>query len=275
MTLAELQAAFHALVTRAANVPPGLAEELLAGTPDLPAAERAGVYADMYLWRLTDALRDDYPKLAALLGDARFLALGEAYARAHPSDEPDLGRFGRSLPAFLRALPAPERADLADLAALEWARAEVFLEAPAATVGRAALAGLGAAEFLELGLEPVPALRLLRLAHDVLPAWRRLEAGEPASAPVPAPTAVVAWRSGFDVFHARVEPDEAAALEAAIAGAPLAEVCAAFERHEDPAAAAFAALSSWLDEGWLAALSPRAPSVPGVPAPGRTSRAPP
>jgi hypothetical protein len=63
------------------------------------------------------------------------------------------------------------------------------------------------------------------------------------------------WRTGFEVFHAPLAMDEARALETARAGEPLSNVCAAFELREDPAGAAYAALSSWLDEGWIAAVS--------------------
>jgi hypothetical protein len=254
MTLAETLAAFHALATRAGD-PPKAAEELLVGTPDLPAAERIGIYADMYLWRLADALREDYPKLAALLGDERFLALAETYAREHPSDRADLGQFGRHLPAFVRSFPAPERADLADLASLEWARAEVFFGAPATPVARDSLAALGPDTFLDARLELVPALRVLTLDHDTAALWRHLEDDEPADGPIAKTTTVVVWRAGFEVFHGRVELDEARALELARAGEPLAAVCAAFGAREDPATAAFAAIASWLQEGWIAALS--------------------
>jgi hypothetical protein len=254
VTLAENQAAFHALATRTGD-PPLPAEALLAGTPDLTAAERVAIYADMYLWRLADALREDYPKLAELLGDERFLALAEAYVREHPSDRADLGRLGRHLPAFLRRFPATERPDLADLAALEWARAEVLLEAPATPAGREALAALPYEAFPGARLVPVSALRLLVLDHDAAAVWRRIEEGEVACEPIAAATPLAVWRSGFEVFHARVEPDEARALAAALAGDPLSRVCAAFERHEDPAAAAFAALASWLDEGWIAGIA--------------------
>jgi hypothetical protein len=254
MTLAEIQAAFHALATRAA-APPVVPEDLLLGSEDLPAAERIGIYSDMYLWRLADSLREDYPKLAALLSDERFLELAEAYAREHPSDRPDLGQFGRHLPEFLRRFPAPERADLAALAALEWARSEVFFEAPVTPVGREALAALPPDAFLDAGLELVPALRILRLDHDAVALWRRLEEGDGGAAPIEGSSAVAVWRAGFEVFHTRLEIDEAEALEIARAGQPLSDVCAAFELREDRAGAAYAALSSWLDEGWIAAVS--------------------
>lgn len=254
MTLAETQAAFHALATRAAE-PPCAAEDFLVGSAELPAHERVGIYADMYLWRLADALREDYPKLAALLGDERFLALAEAYAREHPSDGPDLGQFGRHLSAFLRRSGGSERADLHALAALEWARSEVFFEAPAAPVAREALAALGPDTFPGARLALVPALRVLTLDHDAAAPWRRLEEDEPADAPIAGPTAVVVWREGFEVFHGRIELDEASALDAARAGHPLASVCAVFGQREEPAAAAFAALTSWFDQGWISAIS--------------------
>lgn len=253
MTLAETQAAFHALATRGA-APPLPADDFLVGSPELPAAERVGIYADMYQWRLTDALREDYPKLAAVLGDERFLALAEAYAREHPSDHPDLGQFGRHVPAFLRRFPGCERADLHDLAALEWARSEVFFDAPVPPLGRAALAALDPAAVSAARLEVIRALRVLRLEHDVLATWRRLEHGETAGPVLAAPTAVVVWRTGFDVFHSVIEPDEASALELAGAGERLAAICEAFEGREDPATAAFAALASWFDEGWISAV---------------------
>jgi hypothetical protein len=254
VTLAETQAAFHALATRSA-APPLAAEDFLAGSQELPASERIAIYADMYLWRLTDALREDYPKLAAVLGDERFLALAEAYAAEHPSDHPDLGRFGRHLPSFLRRFPAPERADLHELAALEWVRSEVFFDAPTDLVGREALAALDPGAFSEAGLEPIPALRVLRLEHDVPTTWRRLEDGETAGPVLAARTAVVVWRTGFDVFHTMIEPDEADALELAMAGERLAVICEAFAGRDDPGAAAFAALASWFDEGWIASIS--------------------
>jgi hypothetical protein len=252
--LAELQAAFHALATRADH-PPVSAEELFAGSEALPASERIDIYADMYLWRLADALREDFPKLAGLLGEERFLALASAYTREHPSDRPDLGQFGRHLEVYLRRFPAPERADLADLAALEWARSEVFFETPAAPVPRETLAALGPEAFADAALALVPALRVLVLEHDAATLWRRLEGGEAPAAPVSLRSAVAVWRAGFDVSHAVVELDEAQALAAARAGRPLAHVCAAFGDRDDPAAAAFAALASWFDEGWVSGVA--------------------
>jgi hypothetical protein len=251
--LAELQRRFHALATGAAE--PTLAAGLLAPSPSLEPAAGAAVYAEMYDARLADALAVDFPRLEALLGHERFHALAEAYARAHPSDDPDLGRFGRHLPDFLREHPAPERADLADLAELEWARSEVLVEADAVAAGREALAAPGPERFPSARLRLVPALRLLLLDHDALTPWRAGQEGAVPPPPAPGPSAVAVWRNGFEVVHGALPPEEARALETARGGAPLAEVLACFQ-GERAAEAGLAALLSWVDEGWVAEVVP-------------------
>jgi hypothetical protein len=253
MTLAEMQRLFQRLAT-AGEADEAGAEALFCSSPELGAAERVRIYAEMYTARLIDALREDFPKLAGVLGDELFAGLGEAYARAHPSEHPDIGRFGRALAGYLHAHPGGQRSDLADLAALEWARCEVFSEAPAEPAGREVFAGLGPEDFGLARLELVPALRLLPLEHDVLPLWRALEHGAPLPEPRPAPSAAVVWRRGFEIFHAGVALDEARALEAALDGRPMGDVCSTFGDRPDAAEAAFAALASWVDEGWIAAV---------------------
>jgi hypothetical protein len=167
-----------------------------------------------------------------------------------------VGLLGRHLAAFLGRHPDPERPDLADLAALEWARQEAFFAPPVAPVGAEALAGLDAGGAARTGLALAPSLRLLQLDHAAPELWRRLEDGQPPDPPAPGATAVAVWRSGFEVVHASLPPGEAAALAEALRGAPLASICAAFEGQEDPAAAAHAALSSWLVEGWVVGTRP-------------------
>ena len=171
--------------------------------------DRLDVYARMFVYRQVDALRTDFPETAARLGDEAFFALVERYVRAHPSEHPDLGRLGRHFAAF-----CPD--DVRELAALEWARAEVFLEAEAPAVS--------ADEFSRtLQIRIIPALRLA------------------------SRTAV--WRKGFEVQEVELAAEEARALALAIGGASFAEVCGAFS----DAPTAYAALQSWIAEGWVAA----------------------
>ncbi len=259
MKLSDAQRLFYDVLR--GTLPPAGTEvdAVFVGSEALPAAERLLVYRRMYIHRQRDALAEDFPKTAALLGHDGFDALFSAYLREHPSDNPDLGRFGRRLPDFLRTPPAracsSERPDLPDMAALEWVRAEVFDEAPSDTAQAADLQALGPERFALARLRLIPALRRLSLAFDVAEHWRRLEAGEAPGPPIPGPVAMVVWRQGFDVYHSVVTADEATALSCAAEGRPLGEICAAFSRRPSPAEAAFGALTSWLADRWVAAVT--------------------
>ncbi len=247
MKLAELQQRFWERVTRAPEA--RSAVDCFVSTPQLSADERLEIYANMFVWRQIDALREDFPKLAQLLGDEGFYATAEKYLRVHPSTHPSLGQLGRQFTSFLAETPG-QRPDLADLAALEWARCEVFEEAHARAAAADLVTGPVPARIM---LRTVPALRLLSLRHEIVPLWKELEDGAPPSAPRAEPTAVAVWRKGFVVFHAGIAPDEAVALRRAMSGAPLGEVCEAFAERPDAVQAALSAVASWFAEEWIAA----------------------
>lgn len=251
MTLAETQALFHAALAGAPEATPERIAACFTGTPELPAGERVGIYADMVLWRQVNALREDFPKLVALLGDGPFFSLARAYVLEVPSRHHDLGRRGERLAAWLRSRTDLPRPDLADLAELEWARDDVFFEAPERPATPEAMARLSPESFAAARLRLVPALRLLDLGYDAPSLWRRLEDGKAPGEHLRRPTPVAVWRPEHQVFHAALPRPEAEALRRAAAGAPLSEVCAAFD---GPGAAgeAFAAIGSWLAEGWVA-----------------------
>ena len=124
MKLAEIQAVFWQAL-HGESVDPSF----IAGP------NRLEVYANMFLFRQVDALRTDFPDTVKQLGDSAFLEAARSYLREHPSEHPDLGRLGHRFAAFLKAkdglLPG-----VGDLAALEWARSEVFFEAEAEPIGR-------------------------------------------------------------------------------------------------------------------------------------------
>ena len=179
MTLAETQALFHEILTGPDPVAPDRIDACFAGTPELPATERVAIYANMYLWRLTEALRETFPKLLRYLGDDRFAALAEDYVRRNPSEHHDIGQVGRRLARFLRQHPDPDRPDLADLADLEWARHQVFFAPPADPVGPEAFTGLAPDAFARTSLV--------------------ISTGPPGTGPRPCRGApVVAPRSGRD-----------------------------------------------------------------------------
>jgi len=234
MNLAQTQRLFWDLL-RGAQQP----LEGFVGSPELPVAERIAIYARMFLDRQVEALHETFPKVAAALGEGAFHDVAAGYVLAHPSEHPDLGQLGRHFAGFL------DRADLSDLARLEWTRGEVFEAASADSLSTEELARLAqdAAAFAGHRLQLIPALRLLRLRHDVGPLWEGT-----AKAAEERPATLVVWRAGFDVFHVEVDADEAAAVQLAIQGAALGDVCGALG---DPARAV-ETLQGWLGEGWIA-----------------------
>jgi hypothetical protein len=242
-SLRELQGLFwRALVDPEATE--GVLPLVAAGR--LPARARLGIYAGMYRARLLDALRRDFPRVAAVLGDEAFAALAEDYLAAHPSSHPSLRHLGGELPAFIaagssRGLPP----FLADLARLEWARVEVFDAPDRPPLSLDDLRSVPAAGWAELRFALVPAVRLLAVDWPVHRVW----AGEAEpGALAPGGVALRVWREGFLVYQAAMDPPEAEALGRLAAGEPFGACC---EGLDDPEAAA-RLLLRWLGDGLLA-----------------------
>ena len=233
------------------------AEALIAAHPPLSGKQRLEVYAEMYWLRMRDVLRDAFPAVSAGLG-ADFEPVVADFLRAHPSTSPSLDALGARFPGFVRA----SRPAWADLAALEWARGQSFIALDGPVVDFAALQAHPPESWPEVSLRAHPSVRVLELAFDPLPALRAQRDGKQVPAPLEAPTALVVWRSGFEVFHAPIDSKEAAALRVLLPGASLPEVLAPFEELEDGGVAAFEALSSWFSEGmvssiWVGSAAPR------------------
>ncbi len=95
----------------------------------LTAFERLEIYNRQYWFRLRDCFYDDYPGLRAVLGDAPFARLAEAYLTKYPSASYSLRNLGGRLLKFLHAEPkwiAANKALALDMARLEWAQVEAF-----------------------------------------------------------------------------------------------------------------------------------------------------
>ena len=267
-------------------------DDVFKGDGDLPAVERLDIYANMYFYRLLDCLAEDFPKVLAAVGPERFHNLITDYLLAHPSEHPSLRYLGRRLPGFIAGHPlAAEHPWLADLARLDWARADLFDAADATPLSRDALARLPQERAGEARFTIVPAFALLRFDHDVVRFWRRLEddaAGvhregashgratgnaarettvidaSPARAqdvgahpgrPRRRPTAARVWRRDFVVYHRSIDEDEVVCLESVRAGDSIAHICQRLSAGRSVAKATERAgrmVQGWLDDGILA-----------------------
>jgi hypothetical protein len=103
--------------------------EFIKPNDRMTALERIELYNKQYWYRLIDIMYEDYPGLAAILGDKRFQTFCEAYLQAHPSESGLLRNLGKHLDAFVSAQPAltaPHTRMALDVVRFEWAQVEAF-----------------------------------------------------------------------------------------------------------------------------------------------------
>jgi hypothetical protein len=270
-------------------------DEMFAGDAALPAVERLDIYANMYFYRLLDCLSEDFPKIRAAVGGAHFHNLVTDYLLRHPSEHPSLRHLGRQLPRFVAAHPlARDFPWLADLARLDWARADVFDAPDVAPLAREALAALPQDRTGEARFTLVPAIALLRFDYEVTRFWRRLDEAEAGRGPAESPhgratgnaareepgteeapdrdreepsrvapparrrSAARVWRKGFVIHHCSVDEEEALGLELARSGESLARICQGLAAGRSAAKATERAgrmIQGWLDDGLLAGVT--------------------
>lgn len=253
--LAGLQSEFQEYLLRGA---PGI-EARVQGSARVPIETRLGIYAGAYGSRLIDALESSYPALAALLGAEDFRVLGALYVRAHDSSYFSIRDYGDALAEFLGAHPHyAEVPVLAELARWEWTLGAVFDAADAEPVGAAALAAVAPAEWAELRFRFHPSVRRLGLRWNVPQLWKALtDALERPQLSVTAqPVEWLLWRRDLKSYFRSLGADEAAALDAARAGASFGELCellADTSGSERTPAEAAALLSGWLGAGLMVA----------------------
>jgi hypothetical protein len=214
----------------------------------------------MYFFRILDVLRGDYPKVLAVVGEDAFHNLATDYLQAHPSRHPSLRFAGAALPGFVaRHALGAQRPWLGELAALEWARVDVFDRADQPTLTRAAVAAVPPDGFAEIRLAPIAACEVVPATHSVEQTWRAAEDERAPQAPGRAPEghALLVWRRGVTVHHRPVGARERKALALLRGGTTFGALGAALAQDaasdQEAAAQAVQLLGAWLAEELLAA----------------------
>jgi hypothetical protein len=285
--LRALQERFFALVTAREDVAgallrlelePAAAEAMVRSDARLDAVGRIGIYNDMYFMRLRGVLGQDFSALLALLGEDDFRVLLADYLEVFPPRDPCLRDFARALPGFLAAhrddYPLfAGRPWIADLAALEWARADLFDRPDAPVLTTAHLQALSPEAFATLPLQFVPACTIVDVDYAVDELWRALEGEEndghgkdddglpkAVAAPAAGPVRLLVWREGLDIYHRRAGADEAPRLPSLREGTTFGALCEQLGEGrsvEQAAELAFGLLATWIHGGVL-----QAPAAP-------------
>ena len=146
----------------------GEVAELVTPSRTLTSEQRAGVYRGMYLARLGEALRNDYPVVGAYLGKEQFDRLVEGYVDEYPSRSYTLNRLGDHLPRYLAEAPGLQRRGLlVDLARFELLITEVFDEAQDDALDQSVIKAVPPDDWGRAVLQPVSAFRLGRFDYPV------------------------------------------------------------------------------------------------------------
>jgi hypothetical protein len=256
LTLAETQDALFAHITGFVDRGLVTPDSFVVGDSQASAAERIAVYAFMYRARLVETLESQFPRLAKSVGSETFTELAHEYVDEHPSTRPSLRFLGGTFADWL-SRRRPELM-LADLAKLEWARADIFDARDEVAFGVDAIRAWPQDRFAELPVRLINAHRLFVVERGTAELWRRIgdeETSQGEGAPGPGSEAVLVWRQGVAVYHRTVDESERTVLDLAAAGTSLGGICECAGARADIGDAvgqSFAWLWGWANDQLLA-----------------------
>lgn len=93
----------------------------------LTQLERIGLYRSMYILRLVDVLKIDFPSIAYFLGEKGYRRFVENYLQVYPSQSYNLNNLSYDVPNFIKASTNLRRKDfLYELASLELMLSHIF-----------------------------------------------------------------------------------------------------------------------------------------------------
>jgi hypothetical protein len=189
--------------------------------------EGLDVYRGNVSGNYSNALRDVYPTVAAIVGEAFFATAAREYSRSHASHSGDLHDFGESLGTFLRSWePAAHLAYLEDVARLEWAIHRVFHAADAEPLDLQALAAVPPSTLAHLRFELHPAAFLIDSIYPLQEIWQISQPGATAGESVDLSQGGV-WllviRRHRETEIERLSEGEYALLQALAGGATLGD----------------------------------------------------
>ena len=254
-SLGDLQRAFQDYLVRDS-------EAFEAAVRDTKKADRVtllDVYRDGYALRLIEVLTNDYPGLMAMAGPADFDHVARAYIAAHPSRHPSVRWFGAGLADFMdRTAPYNKAPAAIEMARFEWALGEAFDSADVAPIAADGLLALPPEAWETLTFMALPSLHRCTFTFEVAQAWQRRDEVEPGNLEVgrsDEPVTWAIWRPERISSFRSLEPDEAAMLDALVAGRSFPALCetvAAFTGDDQAPARAAWLLRTWVEGGMIA-----------------------
>jgi hypothetical protein len=240
-------------------LPDQVLENLILPNSRLSATGRLDIYANMYFYRIRDAIADDFPAVMGVIGKERFHNLITEYLVAYPSTSWTLADAASRLSHFVRMHSLQiELPFLANLTQFEWALCESFYASDTTPLKREDLVQLAPDAWPQLVFSPVASLRLVSTDFDVR-ATREIadktgtENGiKVIPAPAPRKSQIIVWRQNYDVMHRYCHVHEALVLSCFMNGKNFADTCEALavsgDSPENPITALAKMLAVFVEE---------------------------
>lgn len=195
---------------------------------------RLGVYANAYLARINESIKESFPALANILGDTGLASLVERYMAQLLTPSRNLNYIGHELPGYLAGDPfSIELPFLSDLARLEWAVLACFHASALDPIDLRSHCDWDVAhwERARFGFQSGTQVIRSRWPIRQLRETRHLDRDEIDLDldPGDGESRVLVYRLDFDVITKPIDELEAHAFEGLEAGGTLAEAMERFE----------------------------------------------
>lgn len=238
-----------------AELEPDAIARVIRPSKALTPVERVGVYQGMYLLRMVEALENDFPAVAHLLGHEGFVGLVTRYVAAHPSRSYTLNRLGDRLPEFIRESRGIRRkAFVADLARLESLVTAAFDAPESPAWPSEEIARVPESAWPEAVLRPSAALRVAAFAYPVNAYLQSVKDDEHDHPPTGRrPTWIAVYRKNYEVWRLDLSKPAHDFLAALVKGRPFGRAVATAARGLQGSAGdqLFRWLRDWVAEGFF------------------------
>ncbi len=195
MSLDELQQVAARLVRSRRALPArpdatAFAGAQISGNARLSPVEQLEIYREQFWLRHTQALLEDFPGVAGIIGQGDWERLCEEYLERTPPASYDLAELGREFPEQVARSEWLEHRELVtDMARLEWAYVVAFGAEDVQSLDPAAIAAVPDDAWESAKLVLSPSLGLLRVSYPVVALRRRLVTPEDGPVAIPEPEA--------------------------------------------------------------------------------------
>jgi hypothetical protein len=223
-------------------------------TNGIAPEQRLSIYRNNTRLGLTEALRETYPVVNKLVGEAFFNRLAQAYLNAQPLPTACLLEYGGQFAEVITGFEAAQGlAYLPDIARLEWFCHEAYHEADAGFLQLSSLAQLNPADHNRIGFKLHPSLRLMASNYPIAQIWACNQPDYQADTLIDLKQGgccLLIYRPAFDVEIISLEIEDYQCLTALATGASFTQAVAQ-TLADHPDFTVQTCLQNWLHKGLL------------------------